>query len=91
MQNFEGLFSKESMAHINDIIEGKMYILKNIQDFNEKDRKLCIKQEKLENSLSEELEQDFEDFIRLTYQLEDYYFTLAYLIGMQHGKQIEKL
>ena len=91
MLDFKNLFDKESMEHINDIIESKMFILKNIPDFNEKEKDLYDRMDRLEQSLSSDLEKDFGNIMRLTYQLEDYYFVLAYLLGIKHGKQIEKL
>ena len=91
MHDFKELFDKDSMEHINEIIESKMFILKNIPDFNEKEKSLYNYMDEFDQSLPEDLEKVFGNVMRLTYQLEDYYFVLAYLLGVKHGKQIEKL
>ena len=91
MHDFEELFDKDSMDHIIDIIEDKMSVLKKIPDFNEKEKMLYDNMEIIENSLPEDLEAIYGNIMKLTYQLEDYYFTLAYLIGLKHGKEIAKL
>ena len=91
MLDFKELFDKDSIEHINEIIESKMFILKNIPDFNEKEKSLYSYMDEFDQSLPEDLEKVFGNVMRLTYQLEDYYFVLAYLLGVKHGKQIEKL
>lgn len=91
MHDFEDLFDKETVQHINNIVEDKMYVLKDVRDFNEKDKMLSLYMEELDNSLPEELKEKFDDVIRLTYQVEEYYFTLAYLLGSKYGDKLNKI
>ena len=47
--------------------------------------------EAFEKLLSEESKERFDNIMKLSYQIQDYYFTLAYFLGRQHGEQITKL
>lgn len=91
MDNFEELFDEDVVENISNFIEEKMKLLRNVRDFKEKDQKLSMIMEELENSLPEDLREKFDDVIRLTYQIEEYYFTLAYLLGSKYGGQVNKL
>ena len=91
MDNFEELFDVDMVESISNLVEDKMKILNQVKDFQEKDKKLSTTMEELDNELPEELKDKFDDVMRLTYQVEEYYFTLAYLLGTKHGGQINKL
>lgn len=91
MENFEELFDKITVKNISNLVEEKMKLLKNVQDFKEKDRKLYLAMEELDNILSDELREKFDNIVRLTYQVEEYYFTLAYILGTKYCKDTEKI
>ena len=91
MESFEELFDKEMVENISNLVESKMKILKDVKDFKEKDKKLSFCMEELDNSLPEELKEKFDDVMRLTYQVENYYFTLAYLLGSKYGEKKSKI
>lgn len=91
MDNFGELFDIDMVESISNLVEDKMKILNQVKDFQEKDKKLSTTMEELDNELPEELKDKFDDVMRLTYQVEEYYFTLAYLLGTKHGGQINKL
>ena len=74
-------FENDIVDAISDLVENKMHELKTIKDFEEKDGMLSSKTEMFENKLSKELEDDFDDLMRITYEVEQYYFVLAYYIG----------
>lgn len=50
---------------------------------------LCM--EGLENELSKENKEKLDKVIKLMYQVEEYYITLAYVLGTKYGKNIEKM
>ena len=91
MNDFEKIFEKEIVSHISSFIEEKTEKLKEVKDFAEKDKKLAMNMETLDEKIPDELRKNFDEMVRLTYQIEEYYFTLAYLLGAKYGEQLEKL
>ena len=91
MENFDELFDKDFVENISNLVEDKMKLLKDVKDFREKDKELSNQMEELDGMLPEELRDKFDDVVRLTYQLEDYYFTLAYLLGSKYGEKKSKI
>ena len=91
MEKFEELFDKEMVENISNLVEDKMKILKEVKDFREKDKKLSACMEELDNLLPEDLQEKFDEVMRLNYQVEDYYFTLAYLLGIKYGEKTSKM
>ena len=84
MEKFEELFDKEMVENISNLVEDKMKILKE-------DKKLSACMEELDNLLPEDLQEKFDEVMRLNYQVEDYYFTLAYLLGIKYGEKTSKM
>lgn len=91
MDKFEELFDEEMVENISNLVEDKMRILREVRKFNEIDQKLSNTMEELDSKLSEDLREKFDDVMRLNYQAEDYYFTLAYLLGMKYGEKTSKI
>ena len=81
MEANEKLFDKERVNKINEFVEGKSNILNEIKDFKEKEKILSLCMESLEKELSKEHKENFEKVIKLMYQVEEYYITLAYSLG----------
>lgn len=91
MNNKGELFDKETINYITELVENKSYLLINQKDFKEKDKMLSLCMENFENDLSEEKKEKFNSIIKLMYQIEEYYLTLAYSLGTKYGKNIEKM
>ena len=91
MKDFINIFDKDTVQSISSIVENKMYILNNIEDFHNKDLEYATELENLQNSLSIDLNNKLNNLIRISYQIEDYYFTLAYFLGKKHGEQSKDL
>ena len=68
-----------------------MYLLREIKDFKETDKMLSICMEEMEDVLSEDLRDKFDEVIRLMYKTEEYYFTLAYSLGAKYGSNLNKI
>ena len=91
MSNLSDLFDEDNVENISSIVESKMHLLNKVPKFKAKDQALGTTIEELEDALSEELNDKFDKVLRLHYQIDSYYFTLAYFLGKQHAEQIEKL
>ena len=91
MSDLSDLFDEDNVENISNIVESKMPLLNKVPAFKTKDQELGTTIEELENALSEELNDKLDKVMRFHYQIDSYYFTLAYFLGKQHGKQIEKL
>ena len=83
MINFESLFDKSTVENISNIVEEKMYILNNIKDFHKKDKQFATLLDELKDSLSDEQNNKFDTLMKINYQIDSYYFTLAYFLGKQ--------
>ena len=91
MSDLSNLFNDDTVETISNLVEDKMPLLNKITAFKEKDYALAMATEDLENSLSEDLNNKLDNIMKLHYQIDSYYFTLAYFLGKQHGEQIQKL
>lgn len=91
MGDLSNLFDENTVEAISNFVEDKMSLLNCVTEFKENDMALATATEKLENALSEDQKVKFDNVMKLHYQIDSYYFTLAYFLGQQHGKQIQKL
>ncbi len=91
MSDLNNLFDKETITNISKLVEEKMPELNQVSEFKKCDQNFALALESFENYLSEDLSKKFDDLVNLHYKVLDYYFTLAYFLGIKHGKQIEKL
>lgn len=91
MNNDEELFDNDMMNYIIQFVESKEDVLKNIKDFKEKDKMLSLSLEVLENELSKDNKEKLDKVIKTMYQIEEYYITLAYMLGTKYGKNIESI
>ena len=87
----EELFDKTEVSSISDFVESKSPILNEIDDFKEKDKMLSLNMELFEKELSTEDKEKFDNIIKLMYQVEEYYISLAYSLGVKYGKNIDKM
>ena len=87
MNDFINIFDSDTVNRISNLVEDKMFVLNQIEDFQKNDENFAIALEKLENSLSEETRSLLHEVMKLNYHVESYYFTLAYFIGLQHAEQ----
>ena len=91
MSSKEELFDTDIIKSVNQLVENKSSVLREIEDFKEKDKMLSLCMEEFENDLSKEKKEKFDNIIRLMYEVEEYYNTLAYSLGTKYGKNIEKI
>lgn len=91
MENLENVFDKDTVENISNLVETKIDMLKSIPDFKEKDSLFSTIMEELDENLPDDLKDKFDEMVRLNYQIEDYYFTLAFLLGSKYGDFVQKL
>lgn len=81
----------ENREYIAELVQEKIAELKNNKDFEEKYEELSKKIDELENELNNEDKEKFLDIIKLTFSVEEYYFTLAYSLGVKYGEDLKKI
>lgn len=91
MSDLSNIFDEDTVEAISNLVESKMHLLNKVPAFKEKDQNLAIATEDFENALSDELNDKFDDVMRLHYQIDSYYFALAYFLGLQHGEHYKKI
>lgn len=87
MNDISNLFDEDTVEAISNLVEEKMPLLNKLPAFKEKDQSLAKVTEDLEDHLSEDLKSKFDDVMKLHYEIESYYFTLAYFLGKRHSEQ----
>ena len=85
------IFNNGDYKYISDVIEEKIQILRNNEDFNKKYTTLSDLIENLEMNLTEMQKEQFDEIIKLFYETEKYYFALSYSLGVKFGNDLNKL
>lgn len=85
------IFNNENYKYINKMIEGKLPLLRENEDFNKMYLRLSDAMEELEKTLSEKQKEHFNEIVQLFYKTEEYYFTLSYSLGVKYGEDLKKL
>ena len=52
---------------------------------------LCVCIEEFKNLLTGDLSEKFDNIQKLSYQLDKYYFTLAYILGSKNAKKFGQI
>ena len=85
------IFNNENYKHISSLVEKKIPILKENQDFNKKYTRLTDAMEELEITLSEKQKEQFNEIVQLFYKTEEYYFALSYSLGVKYGEDLKRI
>ena len=85
MDELRNIFDEDTVETISTLVEEKMHLLNGIPSFKEKDYTLAVELEKFEDSLSKDQNDSFDSVMKLHYQIDSYYFTLAYFLGKKHS------
>ena len=88
MENKREIFNDETYKFINEIIEEKIPILRQNKNFNKKYERLMDLIEELDKNLKDKQKEQFNEMIKLFYDTEEYYFALAYSLGIKYGEDI---
>lgn len=85
------IFNDDNYKYISDFVESKIPILRENEEFNKK----YIKQNDLIDSLNEMLSREqkekFNNLIKSFYETEEYYFALSYSLGVKYGESLKLL
>lgn len=76
---------------ITNLINEKLETLKKYKDFDEQYTKLYDEIDELEVLLNDNQKDKLHEITKLFYNTEEYYFALAYSLGVKYGKDLEKL
>lgn len=90
MGDLKNLFDDDTVENISNLVEDKMHLLNSIPAFREKDHTLAVETEKFEDSLSKDQNDNFNSIMKLHYQIDSYYFALAYFLGKKHSEHFFK-
>lgn len=85
------IFDTDNFNYISDYIEKKIPMLKENKDFNQSYTKLFDSIEKLNQTLLPEQKKNLDEIIQLFYKTEQYYFALAYSLGVKYGEDLQRL
>lgn len=84
-------FCVEGYELISELIEEKMPLLRKNKDFNQMYVRLSDAIDELEDVLPENQKKLFGEIIQLFFKTEEYYFALAYSLGVKYGIELKKL
>ncbi len=85
------IFNDDSKKFINKLVEEKIPLLRQNQDFNSKYTRLSDAIEELDKTLSIKQKDLFNEIVNLFYNTEEYYFTLSYSLGVKYGENLKKI
>ena len=85
------IFDNENYKFISELVESKIPILRQNKKFEEKYLRLSKAVEELENELSENQKQQFDEIIKLMHETEQYYFALSYSFRVKYGEELKEI
>ena len=85
------IFKDNSYKYISNLVESKIPILRQNEDFNKKYVEQSDLIDKLNETLSGEQKENFNTLIQLFYETEEYYFALSYSLGIKYGENLKLL
>ena len=91
MDGTKAIFENDNYKAISELVNEKIHVLKENQDFNEKYVKFFDLMERLTNNLKDENKDLFNEFVDLYYKTEEYYMALAFSLGVKYGNELEKI
>lgn len=85
------IFNNGDYEFISNLIEKKLPILRENEEFNKKYMRLTDSMEELESTLSEKQKEQFREIVKLFYETEQYYFALSYSLGIKYGSDLKQI
>lgn len=84
-------FENADYKFITNLIDEKMDVLKKCENFNKQYTKLYDLIDQFEDKLENMQKEKFNEIISLFYNTEEYYFALAYSLGVKYAKDLKKI
>ena len=75
----------------NNIEEKILPILKENQNFKAEYFRLTDAMEELEQTLSKQQKEQFDEIVQLFYKTEEYYFAFSYSLGVKYGEDLKRI
>lgn len=91
MLNEIEIFKNNNYKHISNFVESKSNVLRQVKEFNSIYIKNINLIEELDKELKDEQKSKFNYIINSIYELEEYYFALAYSLGIKYGEDLKNL
>lgn len=91
MESTRAIFENDNYKSISELVNGKIHVLRENQDFNEKYVRFFDLMDKLSENLNGENIDLFNEFIELYYKTEEYYLALAFSLGVKYGEELNKI
>ena len=82
------IFNNDNYKFISDYVEQKLPILKENQNFKAEYLRLTDAMEELEQTLSKQQKEQFDEIVQLFYKTEEYYFAFSYSLGVKYGEDL---
>lgn len=85
------IFNNDNYKYISNFVESKISILRQNKDFNKKYLEQSHLIDSLNQTLSGDQKEKFNNLIKSFYETEEYYFALSYSLGIKYGKDLKLL
>ena len=85
------IFNNDNYKFISDYVEQKLLILKENQNFKAEYLRLTDAMEELEQTLSKQQKEQFDEIVQLFYKTEEYYFAFSYSLGVKYGEDLKRI
>ena len=85
------IFNNDNYKFIIDYVEQKLPILKENQNFKAEYLRLTDAMEELEQTLSKQQKEQFDEIVQLFYKTEEYYFAFSYSLGVKYGEDLKRI
>lgn len=91
MEDKINVFENENYKFISEFVETKIPILRTNSNFEKQYIQVSKLMEEIENELTDMQKGKFNEMIELIYKTEEYYFALAYSLGVKYGEDLTKI
>lgn len=91
MENEIEFFENGDYKFVTNLINERMEKLKECEDFNNKYQKLYDLMDDIELLFDDKQKEKFNEIVKLFYETEEYYFALAYSLGIRYGNDLKNL
>ncbi len=91
MDNKIEFFENGDYKFVTNLINERMEKLKECEDFNNKYQKLYDLMDDIELLFDDKQKEKFNEIVKLFYETEEYYFALAYSLGIRYGNDLKNL
>ena len=85
------IFKNDDYLYISNFVEDKLPELRKMDKYNKVYLENSTLIEELDSLLQEKEKQKLNEIIKTNYELENYYFAYAFLLGAKYSKKIENL